>query len=147
GRQPAAGALEECIMRELVLLCPGDQADVLSDALLDAGALSVSVEDADSDTDAEQPLFGEPGAEPSSQAWRRNCIVALLADGSDPAQLLAQAGQQAQCEPALLQEWSLREVPDADWVRLTQSQFGPIQVGDRIRIVPSWHAHGDSPPA
>src|SRR3546814_15743521 len=33
----------------------------------------------------------------------------------------------------------LREVPDADWVRLTQAQFQPIQVGDRIWIVPSWH--------
>lgn len=133
-------------MRELVLLCPGDQAEVLSDALLDAGALSVSVEDADSDTDAEQPLFGEPGLEPPGHAWRRNRIVALLADGSDPAQLLAQAGEQAELAPSLLQDWSLRDVPDADWVRLTQSQFGPIEVGGRIRIVPSWHV-GDEAPA
>jgi len=134
-------------MRELVLLCPGDQAEALSDALLESGALSVSVEDADTDTDAEQPLFGEPGTEPPVQAWRRNRVVALLADGSDPAQILAQAGQDAQFDASVLRDWSLREVPDADWVRVTQSQFGPIQVGERIRIVPSWHAGEEAPPA
>jgi len=133
-------------MRELVLLCPGSQADALSDALLDAGVLSVSVEDADSDTEDEQPLFGEPGLPPQAQAWQRNRVVALLPDGADPAQILAQAVHAAELDPALGQGWSLRDVPDADWVRLTQSQFGPIQVGERIRIIPSWHA-GDETPA
>lgn len=125
-------------MRELVLLCPGSLAEPLSDALLESGALSVSVEDADLDTDEEQPLFGEPGSEPNTQAWSRNRIVVLLADGADPEQLLAIARQDLDTETDL--PWHLREVPDADWVRLTQSQFGPIAVGDRILIVPSWHA-------
>lgn len=125
-------------MRELVLLCPGFLAEPLSDALLETGALSVSVEDADLDTDEEQPLFGEPGSEPNTQAWSRNRIVVLLADGADPEQLLAIARQDIDTETDL--PWHLREVPDADWVRLTQSQFGPIAVGDRILIVPSWHA-------
>ena len=133
---PAAAS----IMRELVLLCPGTQADGLSDALLKAGALSVSVEDADVDTEAERPLFGEPGLEPETPAWSRNRVVALLPDGADPAQVAGQAVAAAGCEPALAEDWSVRQVPDADWVRLTQSQFGPIQVGARIRIVPSWHA-------
>jgi len=127
-------------MRELILHCPGVMADALSDALLDAGVLSVSVEDADSDTDAEQPLFGEPGLEPESQSWQRNRLVALLPDGSDPAQLLAQAAHDGGIDAQMLSEWQLRDVPDADWVRLTQAQFGPIQVGERIRIIPSWHA-------
>jgi len=127
-------------MRELILHCPGTLADALSDALLDAGALSVSVEDADSDTEAEQPLFGEPGLEPDILSWQHNRVVALLPDGSDPAQLLAQAAQDSGLDTALLANWSLREVPDADWVRVTQAQFGPIQVGTRIRIIPSWHA-------
>lgn len=125
-------------MRELVLLCPGFLAEPLSDALLESGALSVSVEDADLDTDEEQPLFGEPGSEPNTQAWARNHVVVLLADGTDPEQLLAMARQDLDTETDLA--WYLREVPDADWVRLTQSQFGPIVVGDRILIVPSWHA-------
>lgn len=124
-------------MRELVFDCPEQLAESLSDALLDAGALSVSVEDADFGTDAEQPLFGEPGLEPTTQAWMRNRVVALMPDGEDPALLLAAA-----CADAGIDEipaWSLRDVPDADWVRLTQSQFEPIAVDGRIWIVPSWH--------
>jgi len=125
-------------MRELVLLCPGTLAEPLSDALLEAGALSVSVEDADSDTDEEQPLFGEPGSEPNTQAWSRNRVIVLLADGTDPEQLLAAARLDLDEQTDL--PWFLRQVPDADWVRLTQSQFGPIKVGARIFIVPSWHS-------
>ena len=125
-------------MRELVLLCPGTLAEPLSDALLEAGALSVSVEDADSDTDEEQPLFGEPGSEPNTQAWSRNRVIVLLADGTDPEQLLAVARLDLDDQTDL--PWFLRQVPAADWVRLTQSQFGPIEVGTRIFIVPSWHA-------
>ena len=125
-------------MRELVLLCPGALAEPLSDALLESGALSVSVEDADLDTEEEQPLFGEPGSEPNTQAWLRNNLIVLLADGTDPAQLLAIARQDLDTETDL--PWHLRQVPDADWVRLTQSQFGPISVGEHILIVPSWHA-------
>ncbi|MDS1140364.1 50S ribosomal protein L11 methyltransferase [Pusillimonas sp. SM2304] len=129
-------------MRELVLICPEAQAEALSDILLEAGVLSVSVEDADGDTEAERPLFGEPGLEPEVQAWHRNRVVALLPDGLDPALVLEQvrdAGQGDYQEG----EWLLRDVPDADWVRLTQAQFQPIQVGERIWIVPSWHR--DSP--
>src|SRR3546814_5872359 len=77
-------------MRELVLHCLEAQAEAVSDALIDSGALSVSVEDADGDTDAEQPLFGEPGLEPRIQAWQRNRLVALLPDGADPEQILEQ---------------------------------------------------------
>ena len=46
-------------------------------------------------------------------------------------------------DPTLFAGWSLRDVPDADWVRLTQSQFGPIHIAERLWIVPSWHR--DSP--
>ncbi|HUG59731.1 MAG TPA: 50S ribosomal protein L11 methyltransferase [Candidimonas sp.] len=125
-------------MRELVLICPEAQAEALSDALLEAGVLSVSVEDADGDTDIESPLFGEPGMEPQVQAWNRNRVVALLPDGLDPRQILEQL-RGAGVADYQDDQWSLRDVPDADWVRLTQAQFGPIQVGSRIWIVPSWH--------
>ena len=42
------------------------RAEALSDALMEAGALSVSIEDADAGTDAETPQFGEPGHFPSA---------------------------------------------------------------------------------
>jgi ribosomal protein L11 methyltransferase len=131
-------------MRELVLLCPAAQAEILSDALLDAGALSVSVEDADGDTAQERPLFGEPGLEPDVLAWDRNRVVALLPDGQDPEQILAQL-READIVDYGDGQWQVRQVPDADWVRLTQSQFGPIQVGDRILIIPSWHRDDIAP--
>ncbi|MCD0504672.1 50S ribosomal protein L11 methyltransferase [Bordetella petrii] len=126
-------------MRELVLHCLEAQAEALSDALLEAGVLSVSVEDADLGTEAERPLFGEPGTEPDVQAWNRNRVVALLPDGAGPAQIYEQAMAAAGLDPIQAGGWTLRDVPDADWVRLTQSQFGPIQISQRLWIVPSWH--------
>src|SRR3546814_266086 len=139
--------LMEETMRELVLICLEAQAEALSDALIEAGVLSVSVEDADGDTDAEQPLFGEPGLEPDVQAWQNNRVVALLPDGLDPEQVLEQL-RESGAGDFRGGDWMLREVPDADWVRLTQAQFKPIQVGARIGIVPSWHRdHPDVPAA
>lgn len=132
-------------MRELVLKCSQNQAEIWSDTMLEAGVLSVSVEDADVDTDYEQALFGEPGTEPEIQAWQSNRLVALLADGDDPQHILALVDQQLGTD-LINADWHLRDVPDADWVRLTQSQFGPIQVSDKIWIVPSWHRDDKSIP-
>ena len=126
-------------MREIVFLCAEHEAEPISDALLELGVLSVSVEDADENTADEAPLYGEPGLEPEVFAWKRNRVVALLPDELDAEQLVDDLHYQ----PGLnldLKDWFLRDVPDNDWVRLTQSQFGPIQVGQRILIVPSWHA-------
>lgn len=133
-------------MRELVLKCSQTEAELWSDALLEAGALSVSVADADIDTDQEQALFGEPGTEPEVQAWQSNILVALLADGDDPRQLLAVVDNQLGSK-LVAANWQLRQVPDADWVRLTQAQFAPIEVDQRIWIVPSWHRDNQDIPA
>ncbi|NYT22098.1 50S ribosomal protein L11 methyltransferase [Alcaligenaceae bacterium] len=133
-------------MRELVMNCSEAEAESLSDAMLGAGVLAVSVEDADSDTSRETPLYGEPGLEPSVQAWRNNRVVALLPDGLDPRQVLEELAQHTD-GPVAEEDWFLRDVPDEDWVRLTQSQFGPIRVGERIWIVPSWHAADPGVPA
>lgn len=124
-------------MQELVLQCSGEHADRLTDALIQAGALSACAEDADFDTPDEQPMFGEPGSEASPEGWQTNRVVALLPEGVDPAQLLAQA--QIELPFALDVQWQLRDVPDEDWVKLTQSQFEPIPVGSRLLIVPTWH--------
>ena len=122
-------------MREIVIQCAEAQAETLSDALLEAGALSVCVEDADSDTEHENPLFGEPGTEPTILAWGKNRVIALLPDETTPEALMAAADP----DGAFANAWSVREVPQADWVRLTQSQFAPIHIGDRVWVVPSWH--------
>lgn len=125
-------------MRELVLYCPEEEAEDLSDALLLAGVLSVSVEDADGDTEDESPLYGEPGLEPSTHAWRRNRIVALLPKDHNPVDILEHV-RDAGGGNYLGTHWTVRDVPDQDWVGLTQGQFGPMQIGERIWIVPSWH--------
>ena len=123
---------------EIVIEVARDQAEALSDALMETGALSVSVEDADLGTDAEQPLFGEPGMEPEQTAWERSRVVALLNADDEPAALLQTAADSIGLNADEL-HYELRDVEEQDWVRLTQSQFDPIQVGRNIWVVPSWH--------
>ncbi|MEN3363718.1 MAG: ribosomal protein methyltransferase [Burkholderiales bacterium] len=122
---------------EIVIEVARDHAEALSDALMDAGALSVSVEDADEGTEAEQPLFGEPGMEPKEAAWERSRVVALAAADADHAAIVAEAA--AAIELAAAPAYTLRPVEEQDWVRLTQSQFDPIHIGKNIWVVPSWH--------
>ena len=125
-------------MVELLLLCPQDEAESVSDALMDElGALSVSVEDADANTDAERALFGEPGMPAPRGGWDRSIVKALF-DSEAAAQdasdvLLAQAWASA------VQLQSITELVDQDWVRLTQSQFTPVAVTPTFWVVPSWH--------
>ncbi|MBY8610213.1 50S ribosomal protein L11 methyltransferase [Burkholderia arboris] len=123
--------------RELVVELAREHAEALSDALLDLGALSVSVEDADADTPDEQPLFGEPGLVPDRTAWQHSRVVALLSADHEPAVLLAAAANEIGI--ADTPKFVVREVEEQDWVRLTQSQFEPIPIGERIWVVPSWH--------
>ncbi|KVH30395.1 ribosomal protein L11 methyltransferase [Burkholderia cepacia] len=123
--------------RELVVELAREHAEALSDALLELGALSVSVEDADADTPDEQPLFGEPGLVPDRTAWQHSRVVALLAAEHEPAVLLAAAANEIGIAEA--PTFVVREVEEQDWVRLTQSQFEPIPIGERIWVVPSWH--------
>ena len=65
-------------MYELSLMSPQDRVEPVSDALDALDALSVSVEDADAQTDAEQALFGEPGMPPPQDGWQRSRVVALF---------------------------------------------------------------------
>jgi ribosomal protein L11 methyltransferase len=115
-------------------------AERLADALLAAGALAASIEDADAGTANEQPQFGEPGSI-SRPGWERSLVVALLRPDSDVRQLLLRCAAQAGL--AELPPFSQEEVPEQDWVRLTQSQFEPIRVSQRLWIVPSWHVAPD----
>ena len=124
-------------MFELCLMCPEDRVETLSDALDALDALSVSVEDADAQTDAEQALFGEPGMPPPKEGWQRSRVLALFATqalAQEALDLLQAQDFFASC--ALLE---LREVPEQDWVRLTQSQFTPVDITPEFWIVPTWH--------
>jgi len=130
-------------MHELVLRANEDLVEPVSEALMnELDALSVSVEDADVDTDAEQALFGEPGMPAPREGWQRSTLRALFAD---------EAGATAAVTLLLAQDWTtnvrvdaLQALPQADWVRLTQAQFAPVAITSTFWIVPSWHA---PPPA
>ena len=128
--------------RELVFTVAAETAEPLGDALLELGALSVTVEDDAAGGYDENPLYGEPGLSPEVQAWDRSAVTALFNPDFDDS-------GHAEFIPELL--FSLKEagfrlappqeriVEEQDWVRLTQSQFAPIQIGKRIWVVPSWH--------
>ncbi|TYQ12617.1 UNVERIFIED_ORG: ribosomal protein L11 methyltransferase [Zoogloea ramigera] len=126
---------------EIVIEIAREHAEALSEALMDVGALSVSVEDADEGTDAERPLFGEPGMEPTEAAWDHSRVVALTDEADDQAVIVAAAAGQAGL--AKLPKFTTRKVEEQDWVRLTQSQFAPIHIGKNIWVVPSWHEAPD----
>ena len=124
-------------LREITVLCNQCAAEPLSDLLMDAGVMSVTTEDADADSLDEQPLYGEPGLEPATLAWRRSRLRLLVDDDFDAITNLAIASTSLGIETPAIESDSA--VPDADWVKITQAQFQPTQVSDRMWIVPSWH--------
>ncbi len=124
-------------MYELSVMCPQERVEPLSDALDALDALSVSVEDADAQTDAERALFGEPGMPPPADGWQRSRVTALFAKEKDAQEALGLLQAQeffTQCSVL-----GIAPVPDQDWVRLTQSQFAPVDITPDFWIVPTWH--------
>lgn len=125
-------------MFELSLLCPEDRVEIFSDALQALDAMSVCVEDADAQTPAEQALFGEPGMPAPKDGWERSVIKALFATENEATQA---------ANTLTLQDFFINSkvlgmlaVQDQDWVRLTQSQFSPVEITPEFWIVPTWHA-------
>ena len=119
---------------------PESLAEPLSDALMDCGALSAAIEDAFAGTENEQPIFGEPDM-PQQQMWQQSLIIALFSEHADVAQIIADAANSIPITPP---EYRLETLAEQDWVRLTQSQFDPIKISDRLWITPTWH---DAPDA
>lgn len=114
--------------------------EALTDALLAAGALAVDVQDAAAGTTDEDPIFAEPGEAPAT-GWRHNRVGALFAVDADLYKVIPQALREAGLAPGAA--FSIERVEDADWVRLTQSQFQPMQITRRLWVVPSWHEPPD----
>ncbi len=114
--------------------------DAVGDCLLELGALSVDVHDAEAGTTREQPLFGEPGA-PLLKFWEQAELTVLFAPDCDIAAMMQAVTQSVglSAQP----DYCVTSVQDQDWVKLTQSQFLPIQISRRLWIVPSWHAPPD----
>lgn len=124
-------------MFELRLMCPERCVEAVSDALEALDVLSVSIEDADAQTDAEQALFGEPGMPAPKGGWQRSRLMCLFEN--------RQLAQEALTELRALDYFQgcevlgIQQVPEQDWVRLTQSQFAPVEITPEFWIVPTWH--------
>ncbi len=115
-------------------------AEALADALLEAGALSASIEDADAGTAAETPQFGEPGSV-TTPGWERSRVIALFEKSANIAEIVSNCAQLCTIDSELT--FLTEEVAEQNWVQLTQSQFEPIRVSERLWIVPSWHQAPD----
>jgi ribosomal protein L11 methyltransferase len=125
-------------MHALALLVAAAAVEALSDRLADElGALSVSIEDADAGSDAEQPVFDEPDVA-ASAAWRRARVGALFADEVDA--ISAAAAVVAASAAGDMHVVAISPVVEEDWVRLTQAQFGPYRITDDFWVVPTWSA-------
>lgn len=122
--------------QSVAFLTDAAHAEPFCDALLEAGALSASIEDADAGTPDEQPQFGEPGSI-TTPGWEHSRVVALFATETDVAAALAEAAGVIGL-PAL-PAFTIERIEEQNWVQLTQSQFDPIRVSERLWIVPSWH--------
>lgn len=129
-------------LTNLVLELESRDAMALSDALLEAGALSVSAEDAQAGTAAEIPMYDEFGTDlPDPSYWPLMRLRVLVDADSVPQEMLARAA--TACGLAALPDHIVEAVDDADWVRRTQAQFTPIQITPRLWIVPTWHTAPD----
>jgi len=128
-------------MFELRFLVPQDRVESVSDALEALDALSVSVEDADAQTDAEQALFGEPGMPPPKEGWQRSRVIGLFAEETQAREAATVLAAQDFFDGCQL--LGMVDLPEQDWVRLTQSQFAPVEITPQFWIVPTWH----EPPA
>jgi ribosomal protein L11 methyltransferase len=126
------------VLTEVTLRIGEGHAELLADALLACGALSVAVEDADADTPEELPLFGEPGLEPDKLAWQHSRLRVLMEGDATAARRAVDSAVESLKLPAPAIE-GCAPVAEADWVRATQAQFPPTRISDRLWIVPTWH--------
>ena len=110
-------------------------AERLADALMEHGALSAAIEDAYAGTENEQAIFGEPGM-PAKQIWQQSKVIALFGEHDEAAAIVKAAAQECGLKDL---SYDSETLEDQDWVRLTQSQFDPIQISERLWITPSWH--------
>lgn len=115
---------------QLRLAITPEQAPALEDQLLDLGAVSVTFMDAE-----DQPIF-EPDLG-TTPLWSNTHLLALFEADTDPDSLLQHLRLLYQAE---LPPHELEQIEDQDWERSWMDNFHPMRFGERLWIVPSWHA-------
>ena len=119
----------------------GVDVDTLSDALFNAGAISVDVKDADEGSTEEQAIYLEPG-EDAALSWGHNIVLGLFDKDAMVDQIFSIVTDAV--APLTLSKPLENWIDDQDWVRLTQQQFEPIRISKKLRISPSWSDVTDS---
>lgn len=118
---------------ELWLRGDSQDSELFEQALLDSGALSITVTDA-----ADQPILEPaPGETP---LWSQ-IIVTALYEGQSNLEHRAKAVLQATGEKAL--DWGQRRFDDEDWSRRWLIDFKPMRFGETLWVC----AHHHEPPA
>ena len=111
------------------------EVDSISDFLLELGAISTSIQDSNLNQNNEELIFGEPNNQ-SQQFWENNTVQALFENSID-IEIIKAALMAKFDTPKNFIEAS--NIQDQDWVKLTQSQFSPIKIHDKLWIIPTWH--------
>lgn len=107
-----------------------EQAETFEDALLEVGAVSVTFMDAE-----DQPIF-EPDLG-TTPLWSHTHLLALFEADTDETALIAHL--QLLCG-GTLPDHHVERIEDQDWERSWMDNFQPMRFGQRLWIVPSWHA-------
>jgi ribosomal protein L11 methyltransferase len=119
----------------LKIRASAEYAHMISDALIELGALSSSIEDTYLNSENEEALFGEPNI-PSNTIWQHNTIESLFDDSMSIDTIIDELKTITGLSHI---DFTLESVEEQNWVALTQSQFEPISILDKLWIVPSWH--------
>lgn len=122
----------------LIINANEQNAEAISDALMEIGALSASIEDANAETQAEQAIFGEPG-DPSPGIWQENIVTAMFNEDANVSDIIVTLQSKLKSHNNANLQYRTDLVADQDWVRATQAQFAPIKITDKLWIVPTWH--------
>jgi ribosomal protein L11 methyltransferase len=109
--------------------------DLLSDELDSNGALSIFIQDKNINNCNEELIFGEPHSGPN-KFWATSQIQALFSDSVDIKKIQHELISNFK---DINFTFNTSSVSETDWVKLSQSQFKPISIKNKINIVPSWH--------
>ncbi len=108
------------------------QSEDLSELLTEAGAVAVTLQDAE-----DKPIFEPPPG--TTPLWQRIILTGLFAADSDMTAVL----EFIQSEHGASLKYTLNPLEDKDWIRAWMDDFKPIKFGRRLWICPSWHAPPD----
>jgi len=113
---------------QLQLVTDRDQSEALEEALLAAGACSVTLQD-----NADQPLFEPPpGATP---LWDDIRLMGLFTADHAPQDIIDAVKKAFGAE---LPTHRIEILEDKDWIREWMDSYQPMRFGTRLWICPSW---------